>query len=511
MDGLSNSRRLRLVLIIYSFLFVIALIPIWSFEHPPLQDYPNHMARMFIIGNIRNNLFLQDFYSLRFTVLPNLGMDIIVPILSIFFPLGVAGKLMLSLVLATITGGSLLLNFTFFKTLSFWPLMSFLIFFNEALLKGFINFLFGVGVSLLCLSLWVSLKNRRWQTKVILFNVLSTVIFFCHLYAFCVYAIALCMYELSLLIKNKELSVKDKLGKYTITLVQFIIPVFLNSLSRTPLASAELTYAAIGYKLTHYPYMLLSRYNLLFDGIILFFIVLLIVLYIFIATQDSIEKNRYPLRSPMIYSVLTLIVIYLWIPQNLSTTSSSDWRLLIPLFLLCMSTLPPSFDDWQFKFIASIFCLIFMINVSIVWQNWRDLQPEYQEITQLIENIEEGSRLFPIRGYESYREECYPFIHIPTLAIIQKSAFVPSLLAFPTQQPVRFKEKPIHVIREAPIPTCPRYRESIYQEADWEQVIESYDYILISREELFEEEIPKSSLIKVSEAKNSVLYKTISN
>ena len=511
MHHLEKSRRLRLILITYIALLIIALIPIWSFKYPPLQDYPNHMARMFIISNIKDNLFLQEFYDVRFAVLPNLSMDIIVPTLSIFFPLEISGKLMLSLTFITLTSGSLLLNLALFRSLSFWPLASFLILFNEALSRGFINFLFGIGVSFLGLSLWVFTRNKKWHFKIVLFSILSTILFFCHLYAFCFYAIAICVYELSILSTSKELYFEEKLGQYLVTLAQFISPTVIYSWSRTPLFRAKHTYASLGQKIIDYPYKLFGQYNTVFDRLTLLFIVFLMGLYIFIAFQGIRRRSKKLSEIPMLFPILTLIFVYFWIPQNLSTTSSSDWRLLIPLFLLFIAAFPPSFNDLQFKVIVPVIVLLFTINVSIIWYNWHKLQPEYREIAQLIENIEEGSRLFPIRGYESYREECYPFIHIPTLAITQKSAFVPSLLAFPTQQPVRFDEKPIHVIREAPIPTCPRYRESIYREANWDQVIESYDYILISREELFGEDIPKSSLAKVAEGNGNVLYKTLSS
>ena len=85
-----------------AFFFFVALLalvsaPLFLVSHPPLHDYPNHLARSFLILN-QGDQVLQRFYSIEWVVVPNLAMDIIVPALAHFLPLALAGKLFIVLI-----------------------------------------------------------------------------------------------------------------------------------------------------------------------------------------------------------------------------------------------------------------------------------------------------------------------------------------------------------------------------------------------------------------------------
>ena len=170
------------VLLIYFALLVLVQVPIWYFDYLPLQDYPNHLARMFIISGVQGDILLQNFYEVDFSVLPNLAMDVITPALVLFVPLDVAGRLTVVLAIVLLTSGCVFINFTLFKRLAYWPLTSFLIIFNKALVMGFLNFLIGIGVSLWLIGLWILIENKNRWFVLVLFNILGAVAFIVHLY-----------------------------------------------------------------------------------------------------------------------------------------------------------------------------------------------------------------------------------------------------------------------------------------------------------------------------------------
>src|SRR5262249_12998857 len=62
-------------------LAVIASVPILLYPWPPLSDYINHLARMHVIATIGRDPNLALFYEVEWQVIPNLMMDLIVPIL----------------------------------------------------------------------------------------------------------------------------------------------------------------------------------------------------------------------------------------------------------------------------------------------------------------------------------------------------------------------------------------------------------------------------------------------
>ena len=86
----------------WALLLALAAVPIFSTVLPPLADYPNHLARFYLLAQGGN-----DYYAVRWAPLPNLAGDVIVPALAQAMPLGLAAKLFLVTTFALLTGGTL--------------------------------------------------------------------------------------------------------------------------------------------------------------------------------------------------------------------------------------------------------------------------------------------------------------------------------------------------------------------------------------------------------------------
>src|SRR4051812_6901818 len=63
-------------------LTLIISVPIWTHPLPPLSDYINHLSRMYAIANLPKNPLLANFYQINWQVIPNLVMDLVVPLLA---------------------------------------------------------------------------------------------------------------------------------------------------------------------------------------------------------------------------------------------------------------------------------------------------------------------------------------------------------------------------------------------------------------------------------------------
>src|ERR1035438_6402670 len=86
--------RLIAVLILAALL----LIPIWSTAFPPLLDYPNHLARSFVLAHLHDPAFtFSRFYRADWGLYPYLGMDALLAVLGRLFPIEMAGRIFLSL------------------------------------------------------------------------------------------------------------------------------------------------------------------------------------------------------------------------------------------------------------------------------------------------------------------------------------------------------------------------------------------------------------------------------
>ena len=70
---------------LYWFVFASALVvlclPIFLITYPPLVDYPNHLARTYILHHYKDVPLYQSQYVLSWHVIPNLAIDLIMPAL----------------------------------------------------------------------------------------------------------------------------------------------------------------------------------------------------------------------------------------------------------------------------------------------------------------------------------------------------------------------------------------------------------------------------------------------
>jgi len=137
-------------------LLALFSVPIFSTVLPPLFDYPNHLARFLLLLTGGNS-----FYEVRWVPLPNLAGDLIVPLLARLIPLEFAGKLFLVLSFALIVGGAVWLNRLVSGGWRLWPLLTAAFLYNRQFLWGFINYLFGLGIALCGVALWLALEHAR--------------------------------------------------------------------------------------------------------------------------------------------------------------------------------------------------------------------------------------------------------------------------------------------------------------------------------------------------------------
>src|ERR1700680_3644862 len=79
-------------------LTAMLVAPIWIAAFPPLLDYPNHLARAFVLAHLNDSQFsFQQFYRSDWGAYPYLGMDASLAVLARLLPIETAGRVYLSL------------------------------------------------------------------------------------------------------------------------------------------------------------------------------------------------------------------------------------------------------------------------------------------------------------------------------------------------------------------------------------------------------------------------------
>ena len=180
---------------LFVMLAAITSIPILLHPWPPLSDYINHLARMHVIATIGKDASLPTYYFIQWQIIPNLMMDIAVPILARATNIYLAGQLFTVASFALIMSGVLVLNRSLFGHWSASSLIALPLLYNNVFLVGVMNYIFGIGLSLWALAVWIWLRERHRLLRLAVSTVFSFALFFCHLFALGLYGLGLLAYE----------------------------------------------------------------------------------------------------------------------------------------------------------------------------------------------------------------------------------------------------------------------------------------------------------------------------
>ena len=485
--------------LIYGALLVVALAPIWTVAVPPIKDYPNHLARAHILVHAGNSEILRNFYEVRWAVLPNLAMDLIVPPLVHVFPLEVAGKIFISLALALMSSGTIALHYALHRRLAPWPLVAFLFLYNGSLLWGFLNFLFAVGFALWLLAAWIYVRERVSWPHALLFSCFAVALFFAHLAGFGVYALGIVGYEFARYRNQRAKSQLVSLKPWLLSLSQFAAPallfVFFSPTSDAPFVSIHEFEGARFYvaRKLFGLVQLLYTYDQTLDVIMLILLVLLIVI--------GAISHRIILNSTLRWVLVALVAAYLVIPFGALGSLYVDVRLTVPLALVFIaSTGLRSVNAKQGVILAIFLLTLFIGRTALIMEKWSQADQLYAEIFLALEQLPEGARMYtayPEKGLELG----FPVADFRSMAVIAKSAFIPTIFADRGQQPIALRP-PYQVLASQ---TPPHFLDK--NPADWDWIAAQYDYLLIFEKDRFKAPLPPN-LRLVHDGARIRLYRT---
>jgi len=434
--GLSADISRRAAITTFCLVLFVSVIPFGFVTYPPLLDYPFHIARAYILNAWSDSPSLQDWYVIRSFIIPNMGMDLSLLLIGMLIPIESAGRIFIALIFALTLGGCMFLYTSLYRYASLWPLISSFFLFNGILLLGFTNYLFGVGVLLWAVGLWIRLGRFGPGFRFVFGTVASTTLFFSHLVALGLYAVVVAGYELQRSIATSRSSKKAAAADLAIGASIFLLPLTLFLLSSTAgEAGAEISYAQpfIGEKLKALE-SLLSGYHLLNALQIALVTFLLLV---------GILHGKLRIARPMYLALTMLIATYLLMPWQALSAGLIDYRIPIAIVFLLIGCTKLEWRNQRWHqavlFAVAGFLLIRSVILSYSWNQDDRVIKEYREA---FSEMTPSSILFVATGEPSFRDTMRnlgrktPVNHLGALATIEQEVFVPAIYAHPSQQPI---------------------------------------------------------------------------
>ncbi|MGC2202798.1 MAG: hypothetical protein WA633_22005 [Stellaceae bacterium] len=410
----------------FALLLALSAAPLFSTVLPPLFDYPNHLARMHLLAEGGN-----AFYDVRWAPLPNLAQDLIVPELGILISLELASKLFVLLIFALIGGGSIWLNRVATGAWRLWPLLSFLLLYNRVFLWGFLNYLFGIGIALCGIALWLALERRRWWVRALISSFIAVFCYISHIAAFGFYALVLLGVELLPALAEMRARRWPALSyRMAIAGAQFILPTGLFFGYWQPTA------AAIGYadfwRKADLLFSVFDNYNRAFD---------ITCFSVFLALFGWLVVTRRLQTAPRLCpAVFVVLLAYIVLPSQLFGGSGLDHRLPLPLFLLVIAASEPRFPSGRAAFgVGVVAGSVLLARLTIIEMQWRQADRIYSADLAGLDKLPRGAKLAIAIPPDAVHMVSVPEVHLATLAIARREVFVPTLFAYSGQQPIVLK------------------------------------------------------------------------
>lgn len=415
-------------------LAAVSFLPVLLSPIPAMVDYPNHLARMYILSQ-SGTLEANPHYEVAWAFYPNLGMDLLVPQMARLMSVENATRLFLLLSQLLIVTGALLLEWARkgrvhlagFAALAFLYCLPFS--------WGFVNFEFGLGLALWGVAIYLLLAEGPWPLRFAANSIFVAALYVAHFFSLGIYGATLGLFELSRIGQRQTAYpvAAARLGALALpALALFAIMRITAGTIGSDGTSWFLAFKPI------WPLRIMNGYNLTTAAAT--------GLALMIALLFAARRGALRLDPAGIWLATGFALLYLAIPSKLFGTSFVDLRvipaaaLILPAF--CSLSLPSR--AWRLAALAAI-SGITLINLAVVLVVWLPYRADYAAMIASFQKIDWGSRVLvgstgddgdpPFADLTSY-----PMYYAPTLAVHYADAFVPNLFTEAGKQPVRARE-----------------------------------------------------------------------
>jgi hypothetical protein len=426
------------------------MVPLCMASIPPVQDYPSHLARAYVLAFGTADPFLSRMYAPDWHVIPNLAGDALMQPLLHLLPLRAAGSVMLGIALVLQVGGVVALHRALHRRRSFWPLASCLVAYNGIFMLGFVNFILGVGAALLVAAAWIALRPAHKVLATVFLAAGATLVFFCHVVALAFLCVIVAGMAVQDVVERRQRgeSLKRAMPRLAAELGGGLaLPVALYLGSRFGNAEGPVTYGSLKLKLTE----LLSPvlvYHPWLDGAAALCIVAIVVL-------SLVWRRR--ARAPILplgiaLALATLLVAFAVAPFAAKGGAWLDARFpLLAACLLFAGLAPPPMPRAVSVALAVAIAALFVVRTAAVAQVWHGYDKDMTDLERVLSPVRPGDRVLIVRVDNVPRPAWWHQVPLgrrlvgfgvaddypAVLILTERRAFSQAMFVNPSQQPLR--------------------------------------------------------------------------
>jgi hypothetical protein len=412
---------------VYGLLAAIVLFPIAMVSVPSLEDYPNHLARMHILSHYNDSESLRQFYEVRWRPIPYLGMDATFVLLSRIASIYDGGRIFVGLCVLLPVISVAALHYSIHRRFSLVPTAAFLLSYNAPLLWGFLNYLPVLCLAVIVFAGWIATAHWARARRLIVFSLLTTLLYLGHLVAFGAYCLMVLCFEAFRAGKVEPRAWREVIVDLVFAALQAIPAIILAmsvAVEKPFVGPVETNYGGIIDKLE----MILSPILFLQTKPEICFGIIAIVTLIL-----GRFTGRLKLQPELFQIFLVVGVFSLCVPLRLLGIFGMDFRLPLLAAMLLLSAISTTNRAGPF-FRNTILCgviLLTAVRSALISSELGRVDEQIAQLRQVISTMPKGMRLLTIEVSGTANLKRFASIHVsyhaPLVAVIDRDAFAPTL------------------------------------------------------------------------------------
>lgn len=430
---------------IAAFLILVAIF-VAVFKFPPILDYPNHYARMWLLAGGINTPPFHEIYAIDWNrTFTNVGIDLAAYWLGPLIGVSLLARSLLFLAIVLPPLGAIALHRRLHDGGYYWQIGILYFAWCATLIGGFINFQIGLGLALFFATADHALQSRNpaalfgWR---LLSGLLLTVM---HLFSLGFYMALVCGLEFSPTTAALK-SPRDFLrlcGRLLLAMLACALPAICLFLYQPVLPDGG---GSLDASWNDSIVLLLANLISAFWSYALPVDMLFLVPLIFVCTY-AVFTRRLSAHAGMAVTAAGLLLLSCIVPRHMLGTGWISWRFPIMMALAAMVMICPLPRMPRRQAFLVMLALSAAVLGRTAWigVNWWQGQADAADVSTVLATVPEGAAVLPVmrqqneRGIADHRYFAWnqdTFRHLPALAVPYAHAFVPTIFTARGKQPL---------------------------------------------------------------------------
>ena len=394
--------------LIAAMLALLSALPVLASRYPQMADYPAHLARWHVMADLGRNADLARFYTIKWGLVPNSGVDLLMLPLGQVLGLERAGWLVAALIAPLTVLGLFATNRALGRGIGAGPLLAMGAVWSPPLLLGFVNYALSLALAFLAFALWIRAEGRPWRAP--LFIVIAPLLWLCHLSGWGALGVLVFGYEW-----DRRGSISGLPGSALATWPLWL-PFGLTLATGSGTGGFDYGSGVLIDKTSNWVMGLYDQT----PGLDFMAVVVLAVMPLYAAAKGKLDGRLW--RAALIFAALSLVM-----PRHLGGGDFADFR-LVPLALMTGALA----ITWEARLpMLALAAMSFVLRLGVTTLAWQANSHETGEILGALDHLPQGARIAgAVTGHRSEWKQP-AFTHIFAYATVRKDALTNANFAIP--------------------------------------------------------------------------------